>query len=241
LFDAEGKKHAVLREDIEELVASPKSLMPEGFEKQVTADELTNLLEFMTTKGKYVPLPLAKAATVVTTKAMFHTGDNGPDRLIFADWLPKTVQDIPFHLIDPRGGTVPNAILLRGPNGTLPPRMPSSVSVPCRTSAKAIHLLSGVSGWGYPLGREGSVTMIVRLHYRDGSQEDHPLLNGVHFADYIRRVDVPESQLAFMLRGQQLRYLSIEPKRSEPIETIEFIKGEDATAPIVMAVTAQTR
>ena len=33
--------------------------------------------------------------------------------------------------------------------------------------------------------------MIVRLHYADGKTEDHELKNGVHFADYIRRVDVP--------------------------------------------------
>ena len=32
--------------------------------------------------------------------------------------------------------------------------------------------------------------MIVRLTYDDGTTEDHKLINGVHFADYIRRVDV---------------------------------------------------
>jgi uncharacterized protein len=41
MFDAEGKRHVVLREDIDELVASTKSLMPEGFEKQVTEDQLS--------------------------------------------------------------------------------------------------------------------------------------------------------------------------------------------------------
>ena len=104
-----------------------------------------------------------------------------------------------------------------------------------------IHLLSGVSGWGYPGGEEGSVTMIVRLHYQDGSTEDHLLKNGVHFADYIRRVDVPGSKLAFLLRGKQIRYLTIDPKRDdEPIKEIEFVKGDDKTAPIVMAVTVET-
>ena len=39
--------------------------------------------------------------------------------------------------------------------------------------------------------------MIVRLHYDDGKTEDHELKNGVHFADYIRRVDVPGSEFAF--------------------------------------------
>src|SRR5260370_15866724 len=34
LFDAEGKKQTILREDIDELAAGTKSLMPDGFEKQ---------------------------------------------------------------------------------------------------------------------------------------------------------------------------------------------------------------
>jgi hypothetical protein len=82
--------------------------------------------------------------------------------------------------------------------------------------------------------------MIVRLQYADGSTEDHELKNGVHFADYIRVVNVPESKLAFRLRGQQIRYLSIEPKRDDVIESVELVKGPDNTAPIVMAVTVET-
>jgi len=78
--------------------------------------------------------------------------------------------------------------------------------------------------------------MIVRLHYADGRHEDHPLRNGVEFADDIRPIDVPGSKLAFKLRGQQVRYLAVRPGRSEPIE---LIKGRDVTAPIVMAVTVE--
>ncbi len=143
-------------------------------------------------------------------------------------------------LVDPQGDRVKNAILLHGPQGTLPPKMPKSVSLPCNAPAQAIHLLSGVSGWGFPYGEKDSVTMIVRLHYADGSTEDHELKNGVHFADYIRVVDVPESKLAFRLRGQQIRYLAVQPKRSDVIESVELIKGPDATAPVVMAVTVES-
>ena len=95
------------------------------------------------------------------------------------------------------------------------------------------------SGWGNPGGSKGSVSMIVRLHYADGSVEDHPLENGVHFADYIRAVDVPGSKLAFKLRGQQLRYLAVYPKKKETIDRVELIKGPDETAPIVAAVTVE--
>jgi hypothetical protein len=107
--------------------------------------------------------------------------------------------------------------------------------------AKAIHLLSGVSGWGFPYGGEKSVSMIVRLHYADGQTEDHKLVNGEHFADYIRRVDVPGSKFAFNLRGKQIRYLAVTPQREDPIAKIELVKGEDRTAPVVMAVTLESR
>jgi len=241
LFDSEGKKHAVQRDEIEQLVASSKSLMPEGFEKQVTPDDIVNLLEFLTQRGKYLPIPLDKAATVVSTKGMFYSQDAEAERLIFADWSAKTFEGVPFLLIDPKGDRVPNAILLHSANGAIPPRMPKSVKLPCNAPVKSLHFLSGVSGWGFPYGKEGGVAMIVRLHYADGKTEDHELKNGVHFADYIRRVDVPGSKFAFPLRGQQLRYLAVHPQRAETIQEIELVKGPDPSAPVVMAVTAETK
>ena len=64
LLDAEGKKQTILREDIDELAASKKSLMPEGFEKPVPPEGLADLLQFLAQKGKYLPLDLRKVATV---------------------------------------------------------------------------------------------------------------------------------------------------------------------------------
>lgn len=239
LLDAEAKTHRILREDIESLTATPKSLMPDGFEKQVSEADIVNLLEFLTQRGKYLPLPLDKVATVVSTKGMFFSPEATAERLIFPDWAPKTFEGVPFLLVDPRGDRVLNAVLLYGPQGKIPPTMPKSVKLPCNAPAKQIHFLSGVSGWGFPLGEKGSVTLIVRLHYDDGQTEDHPLKNGEHFADYIRRVDVPGSKFAFALRSQQLRYLAVTPKRNAKILDIELIKGPDQTAPVVMAVTIE--
>jgi putative membrane-bound dehydrogenase-like protein len=240
LLDAEAKKHTILRDDIEELQATTKSLMPDGFEKQLSAADLVNLLEFLTQRGRFVPVPLAKAATVVSTRGMFFSEESRAERLVFDDWGPKTVEGVPFHLVDPQGQRVPNVILLYGPQGKLPPRMPRSVSLPCGSPAKAIHLLGGVSGWGFPGGEKGSVSLIVRLRYEDGVTEDHPLKNGEHLADYIRRIDVPGSKFAFDLRGRQVRYLAVYPRRAEAIRTIELVKGSDRTAPVVVAVTVET-
>src|SRR5262245_12739 len=241
IIDAEAKRHIVLREDIESLQASPKSLMPEGFEKQVKPEDIRDLLEFLTQRGRYVPIPLDKVATVVSTKGMFHDESSTTERIVFPDWGPKAVEGVPFVLVDPQDSKVRNAILLNGPQGKIPPTMPRSVSLTCSFPVKAVHLLSGVSGWGHPGGTHGSVSMIVRLHYADGKTEDHPLTNGEHFADYIRRIDVPQSKLALDLRGKQLRYLSVPVDRSEPLTKIELVKGEDRSAPIVMAVTVETR
>jgi len=119
-------------------------------------------------------------------------------------------------------------------------RMPKRVVLSCNSAAKAIHLLSGVSGWGSQGGDRKTVSMVVRLHYADGQREEHKLIDGVHFADYIRRIDVPGSKLAFILKGRQLRYLAVYPKRAEKIREIELLKGRDRTAPIVMSVTVES-
>lgn len=241
LLDNQATRHVILRDQIEELISSKQSIMPEGFEK-LPEDELVGLLEFLTARGKYIPLPLGKAATAVSTRGMFYDENAGQERLEFASWGIQEILGIPFHLIDPRAGRLPNVILLHGPVGAVSSRMPSSVRVPCNGSAKAIHLLSGISGWGYPAIRAETVSMIARLHYADGGTEDHPFVNGRHFADYIRQVDVPESRLALRLAGgQQVRYLSFEPQRNVAIAEIEFLKGKDQTAPVVVAVTAESR
>jgi hypothetical protein len=240
LFDSEGNKRTLLREDVEQMVASSKSLMPEGFEKQLSQQEMADLLAFLTARGKFIPLDLSKVATVPSDQGMFYSREADVERLIFSDWEPKTFRGVPFHLIDPRGGRVPNVILLYSPLGNIPPNMPRRVELPCHTPVKAIHFLSGVSGWGFPYSRRREVCLIVRLVYSDGTTEDHELRNGEHFADYIRRVDVPGSEFAFALRGQQVRYFSVTPKRSDTIEKIEILKGPDNSAPVIMAITLET-
>jgi hypothetical protein len=186
-----------------------------------------------------MPVSLDRYATAISTKGLFSNDDNGPDRMVFGDWQPKIFENVPFILTDPRGKSVPNIILLYGPRSALPSTMPKSVTLACNSEAKAIHFLSGVGGWNFPYDTNKSVSMIVRLQYKGGSTEDIELINGVHFADYIRRVDVPASEFAFALGGQQIRRVTITPKKKDIIETIELVKGPDDTAPIVMAVTVE--
>src|SRR5262249_26701906 len=121
------------------------------------------------------------------------------------------------------------------------PMMPKSVSLPCNVPVKAIHMLSGVSGWGYPATEEETVSLIVRVHYADGATEDHPLRNRREFADYNGTQDVPGSKLAFNLAGRQLRSRWVARRRSALIKKTDLIRGDDHTAPLVMAVTVETQ
>jgi putative membrane-bound dehydrogenase-like protein len=241
LIDVEAKKHTILRENIEELIAGKKSLMPEGVEKTHTPTELRDLLEFLTARGKYLPIPIEKVATIVSTKGMFNSESADVERLIFPDWKPKIFEGVPFVLVDPNGDKSPNVIMLNGSNGNIPPKMPKSVTLQCNAPAKTIHFLGGVSGWGFPASEKGTTCLIVRLKYADGQTEDHSLKNGEHFADYIRRVDVPQSKFAFALRDQQVRYFAVTPQRADKIATIELVKGSarDVTSPVIMAITVE--
>ncbi len=203
---------------------------------------MADLLEFLAARGKFFPLDMRKVATTISTKDMFFEGNGQAERLVFPDWGPKTFEGVPFQLIDPSQNRTPNVVMLYGTEGVSPPKMPKSVELPVSSPAAGIHLLSGISGWGHLGGRPSrSLTMTVRIHYVDGTIEDHPLLDGVHFADYINaQVNVPESKLAFNLRGQQVRYLKVIPKKPAVIERVEFVKGTNHTAPIIVAVTVES-
>ena len=82
--------------------------------------------------------------------------------------------------------------------------------------------------------------MIVRLHYADGSVEDHPLDNGVA----VRRLHPRRGRPRLEARLPAPRPAGPLPRRRSPrrrtsIDRIELVKGPDETAPVVMAVTVE--
>src|SRR5262249_39405551 len=118
IIDTEAKRTTIQRSKIDTYNASEKSLMPDGFEKQMKDEQIIDLLEFLVQKSKYVPLPLDKVATIVSTRGMFNSADSTVERLVFKDWKPKTFSGVPFVLTDPKGEKVKNVVLLHGPQGT---------------------------------------------------------------------------------------------------------------------------
>ncbi len=240
LIDTQGKEQQVLREDIEEMNATPKSLMPEGFEALITKQEMADLLTFFNQRGKYTPMLLSSAATLSGPKGLpsFRGGDN--DKIELDAYGMIQVEGVPFEIQDPAEGRVPNLIALQTASGRRPASFPPSTSLPCTGKVAAIHLLGGVASFGFPLNRAESVSLIVRCKYADGSTVDHKLINGQHIANYRERVDVPESKFAFDAQGKQVRYLKIPVDASQDLTSIEFLKGEDFSMPIIFAVTVES-
>ncbi|MCA9081309.1 MAG: serine/threonine protein kinase [Planctomycetaceae bacterium] len=185
-----------------------------------------------------VPISIRLAANACTAQPIFYEKER--ERLLMDNWEMRTVNNVQFDFINPLPDNRPNVILLYANNGDLPPKKPKSVELACNQQARSIHLLSGIGGWAYPMTQDRGEVMTVRLHYENGETEDHPLLNGDHFVDYIKRVDVTKSNFAFMMGEHQMRQISIQPGKQDTIKTIEFIKGPlDAVCPVIMAVSIE--
>ncbi|MCA9260575.1 MAG: c-type cytochrome, partial [Planctomycetales bacterium] len=238
VVDAQAHRHVIERAEIDEMYSANKSLMPEGFEKELSEQDLADVLEFLAQKQQFVPLPVIKVATASSVWPNFGRR-RGPDPADSFEWKPRRVNDVPFTLVDPQQGAVRNLIMLQ--NGQRPSRMelPSEVKLVCGHAPKTLHLLSGVSLFGFPNQQEQTTTLLVRLNYADGQSEEHELKNGVHFSDYFQRSDVPESEFAFAIGNRQMRYLKITPQRDAKIVDIDLVCGEGRAAPVVLAVTAE--
>ena len=100
--------------------------MPDGFEKQVSRKDLTDLLEFLT-PARQVCAPAAEQGRHrgQHARAVLPVKTTPVERLIFPDWDPRTFEGVPFNLTDPQGGRVPNVVMLHSSQGTFPPKMPS--------------------------------------------------------------------------------------------------------------------
>ena len=106
--------------------------MPEGFEKQLPAESIADLLAFLTKRGKYLPLDLRKAATIVSTRGMFYDTAADAERLVFNDWSPKTfAQDSLYRAGRPARRESQGAYYAEQHHWLhLPPKMPKSVELP---------------------------------------------------------------------------------------------------------------
>ncbi|MDX1929726.1 MAG: c-type cytochrome [Pirellulaceae bacterium] len=243
IINTQGKEELVLRADIEEMNASAKSLMPEGFEASISKQEMADLLTFLNHRGRFTPLTLSTAATLSGAKGLPGFRGAAGDKFEFAKYGTFEVEGVPFEIQDPQEGRVANIIALQGTGGRGPGRgpvtLPSTTSLACSGDVSSIHLLAAVAAFGPP-NTNGIASLIVRCHFEDGTKEDHELVNGKQLATYREKVDVPESKFAIDANGKQIRYLKLALTNKKPLKSIEFVKGEDFSFPLVFAITVES-
>lgn len=243
IIDSQGKEQQVLRADIEELIASTKSLMPEGFESSISKQEMADLLAFLNKRGKYTPLTLGTAATLSGPKGLPGMRGQSGDKFLFSKYGTIEVEGVPFELQDPQEGRVANIVALQSENRRTASVLPSQATLPCTGKVATIHLLCAVASFGPPGSGPASnppASLIVRCSYEDGTSEPIELYVGKHLATYRERIDVPESKFAIDAQGKQVRYLKLKVPGNKPLKSLDFIKGEDFSWPLVFAVTVES-
>ncbi|WP_456238989.1 PVC-type heme-binding CxxCH protein [Rubripirellula reticaptiva] len=240
LIDTQGKEKLVLREDIEQMISSAKSLMPEGFEGQISKQEMADLLTFLANRGRYTPLSLAAAATISGPKGLPGFRGNSGDKFELNSYGTVEFEGVPFELQDPQDGRVANIVVLQTARGRFPSTLPSEVTIPCSGNVSAIHILGGVAAFGFPMNQDETASLVVRCQYEDGTSVDHELINGKHTANYQEKTDVPESKFVIDANGKQIRYLKIPIDAAKPLKSIELVKGDNRSTPLVFAITVES-
>jgi serine/threonine protein kinase len=108
-----------------------------------------------------------------------------------------------------------------------------------------LHFLSGVGAWAFPWDRNdnhlGVLAGQVTVVRKGGAQQIIQFRNGIEFADYFERNDVPGSAYVQGLAdyGRQVRYFSKSLFGSDPVEKIIIESFETNVAPIFLAVTGE--
>jgi type 1 glutamine amidotransferase len=103
-----------------------------------------------------------------------------------------------------------------------------------------LQLLSGISGWGWPAVQDEAPALKATVVYESGEKEEFTFINGIHFSDYIRPVDVPGSKsVEGLTDGQQMRLLTLELTKKSVAKTLilESPAG-NKTVPVIAAITA---
>ncbi len=101
LVGPDGKPHSVLRTDIDELRSSGKSVMPEGIEKEISIDQMADLLAFLRSVAPaFQPAAVFKPAHSLIGGGLADAGwkagaTRGPKRKEFPGNVPQVLQPNP--------------------------------------------------------------------------------------------------------------------------------------------------
>lgn len=233
----------IAKSEIAKRENTQRSLMPEGLEA-LGAEALRDLLAYMCGDAmkQFRVIHLTDAFTADSREGVFAGTRTDQGQVKLAKSGNFSVEGIPFFVQDAARGSGANLIVLKGGpqldthSQSFPPRVEVAVNV----QAKRLHLLSGISGWGFPAVKDQTPALRVVALYEDGGREVYHLVNGVHFADYIRKVEVPGSRyVEGVTEGQQMRLITLELTRPSVLKTLVLESpAGNKTVPVIAAITA---
>ncbi|MBM4014328.1 MAG: c-type cytochrome, partial [Planctomycetes bacterium] len=244
LRNAEGDREFA-RVDLARLKNSGRSPMPAGFEA-LGAKALRDVIAFLAggSQGWRV-LDLRAHASADGRQGLYDSRrDRNPLRL--RQYGIVTVEGVPFELLDSqRTVTGKNTLVLKGGlvDGWESKSMAQRVTLPVGSEVAALHVLGGIAAWGWPYFREIEPILQITWKYADGTSAETVLQNGVEFADWIGRNEVPGSTFVPGLVADgsagQVRYHAHRPPKAGKIAAIELASFDNRYAPTLLALTVE--
>ncbi len=229
---------------IKSRVNTGRSLMPEGFDG-LGGEAMRDIIAYMQSVdgGRFRTLDLRDAFTASTSTGLYHTQEAKGDSFVFTKTGTVSVEKIPFNIVSAEKAPLNILVLKGGPPKSYAKSLPQKVEVKVGGfRANRLHFLGGVTGWGFRNNGDLSEVLKVTIHTTQGQREGMTFKNGVEFADYNGRIDVPGSKPAqgLVKGGHQLRWFS-KPLAMGAVEidriTIESL--DTGAAPTLVAITAE--
>ena len=232
----------IQQNNIKRRTSTGLSLMPNGFEA-LGKEGLRDLIGYICADEKrFRILDLRPVFTADSTKGMFISREATNETIGFRRFGPAKVSEVPFDVINPVvSPSGNNVIVLKGGEGYAK-TFPQKVEIKANVKANVLHFLSGVAGWGHPFPAEEKDTPVLKttVKFADGKSEELVMKNGVEFADYIGKYDVPGSkEVEGLVRRGQIRYFSKPLRNSGTISSITLESFDNKVAPVIAAITAE--
>lgn len=233
----------IAKNDIDKRENTRRSLMPEGLDA-LGPDALRDILAFICGDAmkQFRILHLADAFTADSRGGVFAGPAANQGQVRLAKYGNVKVEGVPFFIQDAaKAANGANLIVLKGgPSKSFSASLPAKVEIPVHVAAQRIQMLSGISGWGWPAHRDESPALKATVVYENGEKDEFTFINGVHFSDYVRPIEVPGSKyIEGITDGQQMRLLTLELTKKAVAKTLvlESPPG-NGTAPVIVAITA---
>lgn len=233
----------IAKNDIEKRENTKRSLMPEGLDA-LGPEPLRDILAYICGDAmkQFRILHLADAFTADSRGGVFKGIKPNEGQVRLAKYGNVKIENVPFFIQDAaKAANGANLIVLKGgPPKAYSQTFPAKVEVAVNMAAKRIQMLSGISGWGWPAHRPEEPALKATVVYENGDKEEFTFINGVHFSDYIRPVEVPGSkEVEGITDGQQMRLLTLELTKKAVAKTLILESPQpNGTAPVIVAITA---